>query len=195
MIDYREIIRLKSLNHSNSHVAVSVGSSRNTVAEVWRRADEHEIEWPIPDDLTNRDLQRILYPERKIPENRKLPDFEYIHNELVKPGVTLSLLWAEYCADCEAEKVIPYQSTQFNEKYHAFAASKKATLRIHHKPGEKLEVDWAGKTLYVTNNITGELMKAYLFVATLPCSLYSYAEAFPDVKSTHWIEAHIHEYS
>jgi hypothetical protein len=32
MIDYREIIRLKSLNHSNSHVAVSVGSSRNTVA-------------------------------------------------------------------------------------------------------------------------------------------------------------------
>lgn len=195
MIDYREIIRLKSLNHSNSNVAVSVGSSRNTVAEVWRRADEHEIEWPIPDNLTNRDLQRILYPERKIPENRKLPDFEYIHNELVKPGVTLSLLWAEYCADCEAEKVIPYQSTQFNEKYHAFAASKKATLRIHHKPGEKLEVDWAGKTLYVTNNITGELMKAYLFVATLPCSLYSYAEAFPDVKSNHWIEAHIHAYS
>jgi transposase len=195
MIDYREIIRLKSLNHSNSNVAVSVGSSRNTVAEVWRRADEHEIEWPIPDNLTNRDLQRILYPERKIPENRKLPDFEYIHNELVKPGVTLSLLWAEYCADCEAEKVIPYQSTQFNEKYHAFAASKKATLRIHHKPGEKLEVDWAGKTLYVTNNITGELMKAYLFVATLPCSLYSYAEVFPDVKSNHWIEAHIHAYS
>jgi hypothetical protein len=43
MIDYREIIRLKSLNHSNSHVAVSVGSSRNTVAEVFRRAERHEI--------------------------------------------------------------------------------------------------------------------------------------------------------
>ena len=48
MIDYREIIRLKNLNHSNAHVAVSVGSSRNTVAEVYRRAEKHKIRWPIP---------------------------------------------------------------------------------------------------------------------------------------------------
>lgn len=55
-------------------------------------------------------------------------------------------------------------------------------------------MDWAGDPLYVTNNITGEAMKAYLFVASLPCSLYGYAEAFPDMKSNHWIEAHIHAY-
>ncbi len=36
---------------------------------------------------------------------------------------------------------------------------------------------------------------AYIFVAVLPCSLYGYAEAFPDMKSNHWIEAHIHAYS
>jgi hypothetical protein len=48
--------------------------------------------------------------------------------------------------------MIPYQSTQFNDKYHAFADSKKATLRIHHKPGEKMEVDWAGDTLYILYN-------------------------------------------
>jgi transposase len=117
-----------------------------------------------------------------------------VHKELAKPGVTLSLLWAEYCLSCEAEKTIPYQSTQFNDKYHAYAASKKATLRIRHKPGEKMEVDWAGNTLHITNNITGDSMKAYVFVASLPCSLYGYAEAFPDMKSNHWIEAHIHAY-
>ena len=194
MINYREIIRLKSLNHSNSHVAVSVGSSRNTVADVYNLAEELKIGWPIPEKLTNKDLQAILYPKRKSREERKLPDYEYVHKELAKPGVTLSLLWAEYCLSCETEKTIPYQSTQFNDKYHAYAASKKATLRIHHKPGEKMEVDWAGNTLYVTNNITGELMKAYVFVASLPCSLYGYAEAFPDMKSNHWIEAHIHAY-
>ena len=49
---------------------------------------------------------------------------------------------AEYCAKCEAEHTIPYQHTQFNEKYHAYAASKKATLRIKRKPGETMEVDW-----------------------------------------------------
>lgn len=36
---------------------------------------------------------------------------------------------------------------------------------------------------------------AYIFVAVLPCSLYGYAEAFPDMKSNHWIEAHVHAYS
>lgn len=195
MIDYREIIRLKDLNHSNAHVAVSVGSSRNTVADVYHRAKEHEIGWPIPDKLTNKELQTILYPERIRREERKLPDYEYVYKELAKPGVTLTLLWAEYCLSCEAENVIPYQSTQFNDKYHAFAASKKATLRIHHKPGEKMEVDWAGDPLYVTNNITGEAIKAYVFVASLPCSLYGYAEAFADMKSNHWIEAHIHAYN
>ena len=194
MIDYREIIRLKSLNQSVSNIAVSVGNSRNTISDVCNRAEKHEIGWPISSDLTNKDLQMILYPERKYREERKLPDYEYVYKELAKPGVTLTLLWAEYCASCEAEHVIPYQSTQFNDKYHAYAASKKATLRIHHKPGEKMEVDWAGDPLYVINNITGEPMKAYVFVASLPCSLYGYAEAFPDMKSNHWIEAHIHAY-
>lgn len=46
MVNFREIIRLKSQNHSNSHVASSVGSSRNTVAEVWNLAQEKGLTWP-----------------------------------------------------------------------------------------------------------------------------------------------------
>jgi len=46
----------------------------------------------------------------------------------------------------------------------------------------------------VTDSITGEPIKAYVFVATLPCSLYSYAEAFPSMISENWITAHIHSY-
>ncbi|KPU42712.1 integrase core domain protein [Oxobacter pfennigii] len=194
MVNYREIIRLKSLNHSNVSVARSCGSSRNTVAEVWQLAQDKHIIWPIPDALTNKDIEQLFYPGRSINKSRKLPDFEYIYNELAKPGVTLSLLWAEYCEQCTQEHTIPYQHTQFNEKYHAYAASKKATLRIKRKPGELMEVDWAGDTLTVFDQASGEPIKAYVFVACLPCSLYSYAEAFPDMKSNHWIEAHVHAY-
>ena len=53
MIDYREIIRLKSAGYSNSSVASSTGSGRNKVAEVWKRAGEKNISWPIPGSLTN----------------------------------------------------------------------------------------------------------------------------------------------
>ena len=126
MTDYREIIRLKSLEFSNVAIANSLGCSRNTVSEVLKLAETHSLGWPIPDALSNTDIEHLFYPDRGNNEGRRLPDFEYIYNELAKPGVTLSLLWAEYCAKCEAEHTIPYQHTQFNEKYHAYAASKKA---------------------------------------------------------------------
>ncbi len=194
MVNYREIIRLKSLGYSNVSVASSCGSSRNTIAEVWKLAQDKDLGWPIPGTLTNNEIGQLLYPGRGVNEGRKFPDFEYVHNELAKPGVTLSLLWAEYCAQCAEEHTIPYQHTQFNEKYHAYAVTKKATLRIKRKPGELMEVDWAGSTLEIYDEINGEPMKAYIFVACLPCSLYSYAEAFLNMKSNHWIEAHVHAY-
>ncbi len=195
MIDYREIIRLKNLKFSNVAIANSLCCSRNTVSEVLKLAESHSLEWPIPETLTNKDIEQLFYPGRGTNEGRRLPDYEYIYNELAKPGVTLSLLWAEYCAKCEAEHTIPYQHTQFNEKYHAYAASKKATLRIKRKPGETMEVDWIGDTLKVCDSANCCEIPAYIFVAVLPCSLYGYAEAFPDMKSNHWIEAHVHAYS
>ena len=195
MTDYREIIRLHSLKFSNVAIANSLCCSRNTVSEVLKLAETHSLEWPIPETLTNRDIGHLFYPGRGNNEGRRLLDYEYVYNELAKPGVTLSLLWAEYCAKCEAEHTIPYQHSQFNDKYHAYAASKKATLRIKRKPGETMEVDWVGDTLKVYDAASCSDIPAYIFVAVLPCSLYGYAEAFPDMKSNHWIEAHIHAYS
>lgn len=197
MVDYREIIRLKTTKPdlSNTLIASSIGSSRNTVSEVWKLVQERGLSWPIPETLTNHDIEYILYPSRVQKQGRMMPDYEYVYNELAKPNVTLTLLWSEYCARCEAAGAIPYQHTQFNEKYHAYAASKKATLRISRKPGELMEVDWAGSTLAVTDSITGEPITAYVFIACLPCSMYSYAEATPDMKTTSWIQAHVHAYS
>ena len=66
MVDYREIIRLKSAKPemSNTMIDSSIGSSRNTVAEVWKLVQEKGLSWPLPTVLTNRDLEQILYPER-----------------------------------------------------------------------------------------------------------------------------------
>jgi transposase len=195
MLNYREIIRLKSLGYSNLRVGNSCGSSRNTIAEVWKLAQTKGLSWPVQKEFTNEELAATLYPGRLTAQGRKIPDYEYIYKELAKSGVTLSLLWAEYCEQCQHENLIPYQHSQFSDKYHAYAASKKATLRIKRKPGESMEVDWVGDTLSIIDETTGESVKAYVFVACLPCSLYSYAEAFPDMKSNHWIEAHVHAYS
>lgn len=194
MIDYREIIRLKSADYSNTSVASSTGNCRSLVSEVWERAKKYNLSWPLPSTMTNEIIKQVLYPERINTTLRMPPDFEHVHTELAKPGVTLTLLWSEYCSSCEEAGRIPYQHTQFNELYHAFAVTQKATLRLKHKPGDQMQVDWVGDTLCIYDPVTEESTKAYIFVTCLPCSMYGYAEAFPDMKTSSWLNGHIHAF-
>ena len=85
-------------------------------------------------------------------------------------------------------------TTQFGDKYRAWARITKATMRIHHKPGDAMQVDWAGDTLSVYDSVTGEITPAYLFIAVLPCSCYIYAEATADMKLENWLNCHVHAY-
>jgi len=195
MTNYREILRLHGLNISQRNIAASVGCSRNTVKDVLERAIMHELQVPVPDGVTNTDLKLMLYPPDPASSDRLLPNYEEIYKELEKEGVTLSLLWAEYCEQCRVANKLSYKYTQFCKLYRDYAMKNKATMRIHHKPGQKIEVDWAGDPAYIINNITGELMKAHIFVAVLPYSQYAYVEAFLDEKMESWILAHVHAFS
>lgn len=123
MTDYREIIRLKILKFGNVAIANSLCCSRNTVSEVLKLAEIHSLGWSIPDTLTNNDFEHLFYLDRGTNDGRRLTDYEYVYNKPTKPGVNLSLLWEKYCVKCAAEHIIPYQYIQFNEKYHAYAAS------------------------------------------------------------------------
>jgi transposase len=109
-------------------------------------------------------------------------------------GVTLSLLWTEYCEICRVNGEIPFMYSQFCNFYRTYAIKNKATIHIHHKSGEKLEVDWAGQTTTIINTDTGQPIKAYIFVAVLPSSQYAYVEAFFSQNQENWITAHVNAY-
>ena len=195
MVDYREILRLKSLGYIMKDIASSVHSSRNTVSEVLTLAGNLHVCWPLDDDVTNADLEAMFYPGRnKSDEDRLIPDYPKIHRELAKKGVTLTLLWTEYCLEASAAGKKPYMSTQFNDNYRKWARITKATMRIQHKPGDEMEVDWAGATIDIFDEVTGEAAPAYLFIAVLPCSCYVYAEICPNMKSDAFINCHVHAY-
>jgi len=195
MISFREILRLSSMGLSQRSIASSCQCSRNTVSEVLSRANERRLELPLPDDVTDADLQYLLFPEKAQSSSRSVPDCEWIHRELAKSGVTLSLLWHEYCEQCRSRNEIPLQYTQFCNHYRKFAAVTKATMHIQHKPGEKLEVDWAGQTASLVDRDTGELIPVYIFVSALSCSLYAYVEGFLDQKQDSWITAHTNAFA
>lgn len=196
MVDYREILRLRSLGHSQRNIARGGTASRSKIGEVFEAADNYGIDWPLDEDVTNADLKEILFPSHITKEGnlKAEPDYVYIHKELARPGVTLTLLWDEYCANCYENGKTPYMSTQFGDKYRKWAKLTKATMRIAHKPGEAMQVDWAGNTIPIYDSVSGEEFAAYVFVAVLPCSCYAYAEVCADMKTENWLLCHIHAY-
>ena len=136
----------------------------------------------------------MLFPQAVSKPEYKMPDYEYIHREMQKSGVTLNLLWLEYCETCRTADELPYQLTQFKKYYRDHTAKTNATMHLNHKPGEIMQVDWAGDTAVVVDTDTGEIIPAYVFVATLPYSGYSYVEAFFSVNQEAWTTAHVNAF-
>lgn len=194
MTDYREILRLAGVGLSRTGIGAALGYSRNTIADVLRRAQIKGLESPVPDDMSDRELADLLFPEKATAQNQRMPDYERVHKDLGKKGANLTLLWEEYCAECRQSGDIPYAYTQFRVHYHRFVQTTKATMHLNHKPGENMEVDWAGQTAAIVDSVTGEIIPAYVFVATLPCSQYSYVEAFINREQESWTAAHIHAF-
>ena len=122
MVDYREILRLDKENYSQRQIEASTGISRHTVSDVLAAAKAAGIEWPLGEEVTNEDLRSILFPGKFLSQSEYLePDYAMIHKELAKPGVTLTLLWNEYCRHCAEVGKRPYMSTQFGDKYRKWA--------------------------------------------------------------------------
>lgn len=103
-------------------------------------------------------------------------------------------MWEEYCVKVRRIDSVPYSYTQYCKKYHPWARVTKATMRITHKPGDAMQVDWASDPLYITGSVTGEQWPVYIFVAVLPCSWYTYAVACGDMKQENWLLCHVHAF-
>ncbi|NLO38795.1 MAG: IS21 family transposase [Ruminiclostridium sp.] len=194
MTNYREILRLDNLGLNKTQIAEACGYSRTTIIQTLRLAKENQLRYPLPDSMSDKQLADLLFPTTAGKPVFKMPDYEYVYRELQKNGVTLNLLWLEYCDNCRSVGEIPYQSTQFNKYYNDFLVKKNATMHLNHKPGEIMQVDWAGDTATVIDTDTGEAIQAYIFVATLPFSGYSYVEAFFSMKQEFWTAAHVNTY-
>lgn len=134
----------------------------------------------------------MFYPDKfAIKSLYKDPDYEYVHKELKKIGVTLKLLWQEYCDKCNSLNEISMGYTKFCEEYGDYTISNKLTNHLNHKPGIVTEVDWSGPTMEFVDTSTGEIITVYLFVATLPYSQYSYVEPCLDMKQDTWLRCNI----
>jgi len=197
MTNYREILRLSALGFSQQDIAYSVNVSKKTVNRVLKCAKNANISWPLDNDQTNAVLSAQLFPveeQTSTAQSKRMPDFEYIRKELLKNGVNKRLLWVEYLEECRLNGEEPLMYSRFCYYIQRDEEIHRASMHINRKPGEQIEVDWAGDPAFIKDPDTGILTKVYVFVAALSYSQYIYAEAFLNEKENAWINAHIHMY-
>jgi transposase len=189
----RDVLRLSAAGMSKREIAASLGVSATAARDCIWRARRAGLAWPLPAELTDKQLECRLYPPPTVAarDRRPQPGWAAVHCELRRPGVTLQLLWEEH----RAAHPDGYGYSRYCELYRAFAARLSPTMRQSHVAGERLFVDYAGTTLSVIDPSTGEARTAQLFVAVLGASNYTYAEATWTQALSDWIGSHTRSFA
>ena len=112
------------------------------------------LSWPLDENLTDATLETLMFPkESKISKQKRMPDFK-LHPEGVAPQrVNKKLLWTEYLEECRQSGDEPLMYSQFCYYIQQDEQKRCATMHINRKPGEQIEVDWAGDPAQITDPI------------------------------------------
>ena len=184
----REVLRLKwGLCLGDRDVAISCKISKGTVSNYLKRAQEAGLSWPLDEALDDMQLEALLFKPIKVSKDeRPSPDWDYVHKEKQRKGVTLLLLWHEY----KAQHPSGYEYSTFTIHYRQWKKEQGLSMRQTHHAGEKLFVDYAGMTVDITDPASGEVKEAQVFVAVLGASNYTYAEVSMTQTIEDWLGSH-----
>ena len=194
MRDLKRILKLRFENHSQREIARILSVSRNTVRDVFEAQDLAGVYWNVVCDLSESQIEELLFLKNGIDVSYEEPDYSYVHKELLKVGVNLKMLWNEYSSRCMSVHKPYLKYSAFCSNYAKYVKKNRLTMHIKHKPADKMMVDWDSKTMTVHDRALGQDVKAYLFVAVLPFSMFSYVEACPSMDSKNWINCHVHAF-
>lgn len=186
----KRMLELRATGLGVREIARAIGASPDTVSVYLARAQAAELGWPLPDGLDDEELSRRLMPPRApAPEPAlAMPDLRAVHSaKHSHKGVTLQLLHAEYAEDLGDRA---YSYNRFCELYRDWQGRIEPTMMQPHPPGERSFIDYAGVTVEVIDQATGEVRQAQVFVGSLGASSYTFAEAtetqaLPDFCASH----------
>ena len=165
---YEEIRRRLAEGRSLREIARALGCSRRTVREV---RDGERVSPDAPKSVSNPLWMSQL-------------DWPTIIHDLGL-GHPLKFLWEE-----KAQNLTTY-SNFWKQFYRKFPQYREAAVTAREfEPGERVEVDYAGDPIEWIEIKTGEVRKAWVFVAGLGFSQLLYAWAAEDMKSRNWLASH-----
>jgi len=188
IMDLRQMITLKQSGFSERKIAETLQIARNTVSKYIKLFNLSPYSLYELLELDDAKLAELFSSKTTIDNNRYSDLMEYFtksHLDKKATGFTLDFHYQEYRETVSK----PYSYTQFVEHFNRRFKTIKPSLILHHSPGEKLMVDFAGKKLEYVDTKTGEIKYAEVLVVTWPFSMYTYVEAVEDQKKDSFINA------
>ena len=185
----REILRLKYEKGISKNKAADIcHMARSTVQEYVRRFEISDLAWPLPDDISDEELESKLYSkDQTAKKSNKAPlDYTYLMQELRKPNMTIEVLWSEYK---EADP-LGYNYSYFCQLLRAHQKKCRYSMRQIHKGGEKTFVDF-GTGLDIIDPQTGEKVSTKLFISTWGASNYLFVKAVLHEDLPSWIKINV----
>ena len=144
----------KSLNVSPSGV--------NDFLRAFKACDK--LGYPLPQGITNYGIAQSVYGKNPATAGRDLsfeqPDYASVEKDMSsRKNMTLKVLWNRYVKQCRDGNLKFYSYRQFCENYTKWCEENKETLHFNAVIGQKMEVDFAGKTFHMVDHLTGELLE------------------------------------
>jgi transposase len=177
------------MNERISNISSYVGCNKSTISRLLPRIRENIEKLNNLNNMSDSDIASIIYCRPS--KSAQLIDIEYIREQLKKPHVNRELLYSEFCDANGYDKVS-------RSAYYAYCKQNnvvdpKPSMKMARKPGETMEVDWAGKTYKFFEDGLAHLAHALVF--SLPYSGMVYVEICKDEKMHSFIEGHINAFN
>ena len=187
----REMLRPRASGPSATAMARAQPVSKTSVVDTFHAADEKGVAWEDVEGMSDAEACAPLFPERvRDGPVYADPDWDRVHRELARVGVTLKRLHEE-CRDGQRSKGEPLVSCdRFCKRYRELTVRRRVASRVGHKAGGVLEADWAGPAMALAGPAAGEAPKACLFVARLPLGRLACVEPTPDMGQDAWPRCH-----
>jgi transposase len=179
MSKLRQIFKLYFGHHQGSRTIRDItGISRTTIRKYIEQYYTLKIPWDELSKLSDKELQDLFHQDCIIPDPPERQKelyafFPQIEKRLKQPGMTLQKLWQEYAS----QHIDAFQSTGFYKHYKTWKGRSHPSMRMEHKAGDKMFVDFAGKKLEFIDKSTGEIVPVEVFVAILGASQLTYVAA------------------
>ena len=201
MINHREVLRLHSLKLNKEDIAASINCACSSVTRTLKRAEEEGLTWDTARSMTEAEVSSFLYPDSRTGRGLKQhespylePDYKWIQQEYNKPQITVHTLWAEYAEQARAVGKKAYSYSHFWRLYRDYRNGSSATTYQGHFPGGVMQAGWCETQVYYTDRVLDKPVPCFVFVAVLPCSGYTYAEAMPNTRQESWLLCHVHAF-